>query len=71
MPSPMLFRLSVPGSDSGCKHVGVLEFSAPERCVVLPLWIMRWLSQCFLLFPRLKVYLDVRKPKTLIYFWRN
>ena len=44
MPQPMLFRLSVAGTDSAPKHVGVLEFSAPEECVVVPLWIMRSLG---------------------------
>ena len=42
MPSPMLFELSLPpGFDVRPTYTGVLEFSAPEGCVVVPLWIMR------------------------------
>jgi len=44
MPQPMLFRLSVAGTQGGGKHVGVLEFSAPEAAVVVPLWLMRQLG---------------------------
>jgi hypothetical protein len=49
----MLFRLSLHapadtgatsgiGGDGGqgARHVGVLEFSAPEGVVIVPLWIM-------------------------------
>ena len=41
MPRPMLFRLTLAGSDSAPRHVGVLEFSAPEGTVVVPLWLLR------------------------------
>ena len=41
MPRPMLFKLTLAGSDHTPRHVGVLEFSAPEGSVVVPLWIMR------------------------------
>ena len=44
MPQPLLFRISVLGTAGAGKHVGVLEFSAPEGCVVVPLWIMRSLG---------------------------
>ena len=44
MPQPMLFRLSVAGADGIGKHVGVLEFSAPDGAVVVPLWVMRSLG---------------------------
>ena len=41
MPKPMLFSLQVAGSNDPPRHAGVLEFSAPEGSVVVPLWIMR------------------------------
>mmetsp|Transcript_11242 Transcript_11242/g.33764 ORF Transcript_11242/g.33764 Transcript_11242/m.33764 type:complete len:97 (+) Transcript_11242:1-291(+) len=41
MPHPMLFKLEWGGA---ARHVGVLEFSAPEGSVVVPLWIMRALG---------------------------
>ena len=41
MPRPMLFAMALAGSDQRPRHVGVLEFSAPEGTVVVPLWIMR------------------------------
>jgi len=41
MPKPMLFSLTIAGSDLRPRHAGVLEFSAPEGTVVVPLWIMR------------------------------
>ena len=42
MPSPMLFELSLPpGFEVPPKFTGILEFSAAEGCVVVPLWIMR------------------------------
>ena len=41
MPHPMLFRISLAGTDTPPRHVGVLEFNAPEGCVAIPLWIMR------------------------------
>jgi len=44
MPQPMLFKISVAGTNSSGKHVGVLEFSAPEGTVVVPLWVMRSLG---------------------------
>ena len=37
MPRPMLFKLTLAGSDGAPRHVGVLEFSAPEGSVVVPL----------------------------------
>jgi ubiquitin fusion degradation protein 1 len=37
----MLFSLTIAGSDLRPRHAGVLEFSAPEGTVVVPLWIMR------------------------------
>ena len=44
LPHPMLFKLSLApagiAEENGCRHVGVLEFSAPEGTVVVPLWIM-------------------------------
>ena len=49
MPNPMLFRLSIPShgqEEAGTmgRFVGVLEFSAPSGCVVVPLWMMRGLG---------------------------
>ena len=41
MPRPMLFTLQLAGSDARPRHAGVLEFSAPEGSVVVPLWMMR------------------------------
>ena len=41
MPKPMLFSLAIAGSDKPLRHAGVLEFSAPEGSVVVPLWIMK------------------------------
>merc|ERR1719446_1207459 len=44
MPHPLLFRLRVAGTEGGGHHVGVLEFSAPEGAVIMPLWLMRTLG---------------------------
>merc|ERR1719223_318545 len=44
MPAPLLFGLSVLGTEGVSKPVGILEFSAPEGAVVVPLWIMRALG---------------------------
>ena len=41
MPRPMLFKLTLAGSAASPRHVGVLEFSAPEGTVVVPLWLLR------------------------------
>ena len=35
------FSLVLAGSDATPRHCGVLEFSAPEGSVVVPLWMMR------------------------------
>lgn len=64
MPKPMLFSIELAGGASGKRYAGVLEFSAPENTVVVPLWIMRrmglqvchrqpnWILACTAIWPR-------------------
>merc|ERR1719277_2203524 len=42
----MLFSLVAAGSSAMPRYVGVLEFTAPEGAVVVPLWIMRSMGVC-------------------------
>jgi hypothetical protein len=39
-PTGIRDRIGADNDGRGSRHVGVLEFSAPEGVVIVPLWIM-------------------------------